>query len=576
VTRRVLQEEGGYEYASDHGSTQGKEETHIEPAVLVQPLSEDAGRSGAAGDLGFAVPLCVAGSEGPCARDAKGGPGATCGSNSTIIESATSRSHRNAVKIRKSVARSVARTTRIYTYDPDTNRTALTTREPNAKGECASEGGTIEKHTYDEADRLTDAGVSYNAFGDITALPATDAGGYELTSSYYTDNQVASQTQHEQTIGDNLDPAGRTLETILTGKEVADITSHYPGPANAPAWTVNTAGEWRRNITGISGSLVAIQNNGETPVLQLRNLHDDIIATAYKSETATELATKADTSEYGVPGPSAPAKYSWLGAIQIPTELPSGATTMGVRTYIPQLGRFLQPDPIPGGSANAYSYTFGNPLNTSDPTGESTIYELLSAHAAQVGHEAQQKEEAERRAAEEAAARAAAERAATEASWAALLAGDTHYAGWGGDYVEEYEEEEEEGSYEWASYNKDGSPEHREARVEPAILIQPLAGANEQGGAVLNRSGVQLCGVGVEGPCARDAKGGPGATCGSNSTRHRKCREPKPSKPGENQEVCGAIGGTIGGAIGGSIGGWFGGTIGAVGGAKAGEKICHE
>jgi YD repeat-containing protein len=110
-------------------------------------------------------------------------------------------------------------TTRIYTYDADTNRTALTTREPGPKGECATEGGTIEKHTYDEADRLTDANVSYNTFGNITALPATDAGGTELTTNYYVDNQTQNQTQNGQTIGYNLDPAGRTLETISTGKE---------------------------------------------------------------------------------------------------------------------------------------------------------------------------------------------------------------------------------------------------------------------------------------------------------------------------------------------------------------------
>ena len=36
----------------------------------------------------------------------------------------------------------------------------------------------------------------------------------------------------------------------------------------------------------------------ETPVLQVTNLHGDIIATAYFSETATALASSADTSEY--------------------------------------------------------------------------------------------------------------------------------------------------------------------------------------------------------------------------------------------------------------------------------------
>jgi hypothetical protein len=59
----------------------------------------------------------------------------------------------------------------VYAEDADTNRTSLTTREPGGEGKCAGKGGVVEKHTYDAADWLTDAGVSDSAFGDITALP---------------------------------------------------------------------------------------------------------------------------------------------------------------------------------------------------------------------------------------------------------------------------------------------------------------------------------------------------------------------------------------------------------------------
>ena len=86
----------------------------------------------------------------------------------------------------------------------------------------------------------------------------------------------------------------------------------------------------------------------------------------------TELLSTTEASEFGVPTTGTPAKYSWLGAEQQPTELPSGEIDMGARSYIPELGRFLQPDPIPGGSANAYAYTFGDPVNSSDPSGELT------------------------------------------------------------------------------------------------------------------------------------------------------------------------------------------------------------
>ncbi|MFI4990570.1 MAG: RHS repeat-associated core domain-containing protein [Solirubrobacterales bacterium] len=315
-------------------------------------------------------------------------------------------------------------TTRVYRYDEETNRTGLTTREPAAEGKCATEGGTTEAHIYDEADRLIDPGVTYSAFGDTTTLPPGDAGGSALTSAYYVNDQLQSQTQNGETISYNLDPAGRTRETVSTGKTASTIVSHYAGSGDSPAWTVNLSGEAIRSISGVDGYLAAIQKGVEPPVLQLTNLHGDVVATASKNESATELASKVDTSEFGVPTVTTPPPYSWLGGDELPTELSTGIAAMGVRSYVPQLGRFLQTDPVPGGSANSYSYTFGDPVDTSDPSGEYTIeldefdesYENEQAAAAAAARAA------EIRAAEEAAARAEAEERAAQAAQEAELA----------------------------------------------------------------------------------------------------------------------------------------------------------
>jgi uncharacterized protein RhaS with RHS repeats len=90
---------------------------------------------------------------------------------------------------------------------------------------------------------------------------------------------------------------------------------------------------------------------------------------------------------------------------------------MGARSYAPQIGRFLQPDPVSGGSANAYGYTNGDPLDESDITGEYVENDYLEGIFAEQNLEAIELE-----AAREAAARAEAERKAQEAAWEAAWA----------------------------------------------------------------------------------------------------------------------------------------------------------
>jgi len=276
-----------------------------------------------------------------------------------------------------------------------------------------------------------------------------------------------------------------------------DVLSQYSGPGANPAWTVNTETKaWTRNINGIGGGLVATQTNNETPVLQIANLHGDIVATTAALETSTGLSTKTEQSEFGVPTTSTPAQYSWLGALGLPTDLPSGVMTMGVRSYVPQLGRFLQPDPIEGGSANRYSYTDQDPIDTSDPTGEYVVEGNYIVAAENASDDKLTNEEQER----EAAARAAAERAAREAAEAADQAGPQ----WGEEeWAEEGGTEEE---YEVAYHPKRGNktgPD--EVKVQAAVLFTPLAEGQIGGEGAQRSAVVPLCEPGrtaLQRPCA--------------------------------------------------------------------------
>ncbi len=238
---------------------------------------------------------------------------------------------------------------RLYGYEEESNRTSETSREPGAEGKCATEGGTIEHHTYDEANRLTDTGVEYETFGNTTKMPAADAGKHEITSTYYVDNQLASETQNGETFKYAYDPSGRTIETIAEGTTSSKVISHYTGPGNALTWTSEGSEKWTRNIPGIDGALDAVQTGGGSIVLQLHDLQGNIVGTAGDSESETKMLTPYNSTEFGVPQPgTTPPKYAWLGAAGISTEssFGSGVATQSGASYVPQVARALQTAPI--------------------------------------------------------------------------------------------------------------------------------------------------------------------------------------------------------------------------------------
>ena len=105
---------------------------------------------------------------------------------------------------------------------------------------------------------------------------------------------------------------------------------------------------WERNITGIDGDLAAIRTHTtktDATVLQLPNLHGDIIATASTEPNATALTARFETDEFGNPRQQTGRRYGWLGVKQRRTELASGVIQMGVRSYVPSTRAIYQLDP---------------------------------------------------------------------------------------------------------------------------------------------------------------------------------------------------------------------------------------
>ncbi len=273
--------------------------------------------------------------------------------------------------------------TRAYAYDANSNRTAMTAYEPGAGGACStSSGSSTQASSYDGADRIANDGFEYDAFGRTTRVPATHSGGGPIEYSYYINDMVASIAQDGVSKAYTLDPGGRQRQTIPGGgtNHVEKLLYSDDSDSPAIALTVDAQGAGvsaTRQVEGIDGDLAAIRTvdygvSTDETVLQLSNLHGDTIATTSLDPQATALLDTFESDEFGNPRQvgGADKRYGWLGAKQRRTELASGVIQMGVRSYVPAMGRFTSVDPVVGGSANAYEYGAADPINNVDLKGE--------------------------------------------------------------------------------------------------------------------------------------------------------------------------------------------------------------
>lgn len=262
-------------------------------------------------------------------------------------------------------------TVREYDYDADSNRTASVSIPAAADGTCSTDRtrGQTRTHTYSANDRITDAGYVHDDLGRVTRVPGVDANGGDLTSSYYVNDLVETLSQNGVEQRYDLDPLRRahTRKTTATSGTTTE-TYRYADGSDEPAW-IGEGTSWTRFVSGIGGGLGAVETSGGQKLLQLHNLHGDVVAEATLNTAATAPSATFETDEFGVPRQSSSRRYGYLGTKQRSRELAGGAMQMGVRTYLPSLGRFLAMDPVEGGSANAYDYANQDPVNQVDLDG---------------------------------------------------------------------------------------------------------------------------------------------------------------------------------------------------------------
>ncbi|TFH70995.1 DNRLRE domain-containing protein [Cellulomonas sp. HD19AZ1] len=301
-------------------------------------------------------------------------------------------------------------TSRRYGYDAHSNRTSFSTATAAAGAACpGATGATTATSTYDSADRLvsTSGGNgqawAYDAFGRTTAMPTADGAGVATTGYFVNDLVATQEVPGAEKAAWTLDPLQR-FSTQRTWAWVNDQWAasteqvvHYDGDGDEPGWIVEDAtrpDEVTRWVEGADGQVAVQTGAAGGRVLQIVDLHGDVVGTLPVDDGASAASWSAlrlsSFDEFGNPVPMSgaassnapPARYGWLGAAQRSADTPAGVLLMGVRLYHPAIGRFLQVDPVPGGSAGAYDYCNADPVNCTDLGGTIAWGKVLGVVAA--------------------------------------------------------------------------------------------------------------------------------------------------------------------------------------------------
>ncbi|MGW3398463.1 polymorphic toxin-type HINT domain-containing protein [Streptomyces hydrogenans] len=214
-----------------------------------------------------------------------------------------------------------------YTNDPAGNTTQRITA-----------GGTTTKFTWDRRNKVTSADTDNNGTTDVTYL--YDAGGNRLLE--------ADATTRTLYLGD-------TEITVNTTGQATDAQRYYTHPG-APATLRTTAGK----------------TTGHKLTALLTDHHNT--STVAVEQTNNQAVTRRAFDPYGNPRGAEgnwPSRHTFLGVgIDDPT---TGLTHIGAREYDPTTGRFISADPLIDHTdplqMNGYTYSNGNPVTNSDPTG---------------------------------------------------------------------------------------------------------------------------------------------------------------------------------------------------------------
>jgi RHS repeat-associated protein len=199
-------------------------------------------------------------------------------------------------------------------------------------------------------------------------------GSARVSASIDDSNIVWLGTSNAKTVTSSVAGASVGYTIDLRPAPASVIKYSFTGPGDSPAMTLDNANVVQERMLSLIGGASLTKRSGGD-VWSFANLHGDTMLTTDSGGAATGTYyydAFGTPISGGTPDNSAGNfDYGWLGYQKRPTEHEGGGDIieMGVRQYAPALGRFLEPDPIEGGSCNEYEYACQDPANKYDTAG---------------------------------------------------------------------------------------------------------------------------------------------------------------------------------------------------------------
>lgn len=202
------------------------------------------------------------------------------------------------------------------------------------------------------------AAIGYDANGNIT-------GDGTWTYGYDIENRLKSASKTGVTASLSYDVLGRLRRSVINSNTI-DLL--YSGTALVGEY--DSAGTLlRRYVTGSGVDEVLVQYNGTGTTNKTWLYADQLGSVVASANSAGTAANTYTYGPYGEPNTSTGPRFRYTGQ-QYLSEL--GLTYYKARFYSPALGRFLQTDPVGyAAGLNLYAYVDGDPINLTDPTGNS-------------------------------------------------------------------------------------------------------------------------------------------------------------------------------------------------------------